>query len=216
MYDKPLSYSSLKLYERCPKLFLSVKKNEATITYGPAADRGTTIHGYIEDYFNGRPYNKAERALKPWRGYFDNLRVLSPEPECEVAVDSLWQPVDYDDPSAYFRGRLDLRYVVDSTCYIKDWKTGKEYPDHPRQGLSYIALNPGFEEYRVEFVYLDQYPLVRERVYDRTDFDAAVSDLVSQIRIVRADEEFAATPSMNSCHNCPLNWRVGGGCKDAP
>ena len=47
------SYSALKVYEECPyRTYISRVKGVKEPS-GPAADRGTQIHQYAEDYVNG-------------------------------------------------------------------------------------------------------------------------------------------------------------------
>lgn len=214
-YDKPLSYSGMSLYKKCPKLWHDCYILGNRTSAGPAAERGTILHTKLEDYFNGKgPYPSADKCLKPWQKYMEDLKAKGLRAEGEVAVNRKWERVAYDDPKAWFRGKMD----GDHDANIYDWKSGKIYDNHKDQGEAYAALSsPDHPEcdFNVRFVYLDiplhvaewdvSIAMVRE-IKERTDSD---------IQVIRLDSTWHPTPGDN-CKWCQLSWRRGGKCEAAP
>lgn len=211
------SYSSLSTFRKCPKYFHWCYVLGNREPDKPAAQRGHELHALLEEFFKGAPYPKLNKALKPWQRYMENLTRYNPEPEAEIAVDSHWQPCAYDDPDAYAKGKVDLRYTLDGVRHILDWKSGRVYPDHPAQGRMYMALEPDdWDAYETEFVYLDLPTHTVPTKYARGAKQIEVAKTINLIEIVNHETEYLATPSHESCMYCPLSWRKGGDCRAAP
>ena len=69
------SYSALKVYEECAyRTYISRVKGVKEPS-GPAADRGTQIHQYAEDYVNGTMGEMADELFK-FKDEFEALREL--------------------------------------------------------------------------------------------------------------------------------------------
>lgn len=215
MYDKPLSYSGLSLYRKCPLRWADVYIEGNRQPSGPAAARGVKLHEMLEDYFNGKiPFPSGNKVLAPWQKFMEGLLALSPVAEGEVAVDKEWNPCGFGDSHAFFRGKKDLEIEGGDSLILLDWKSGKAYDDHHAQGKAYTALSPGFEKYKVGFVYLDQPLLIKWWEYDAQDWELFRDNLREEIEAVRSATEFPATPS-DDCRWCPLSWRNGGKCTRA-
>jgi hypothetical protein len=214
-YDKPISYSGMSLYEDCPRLwhhrYILGNRGESNA----AAERGTLLHAQLEEYFKGNtPYPGTDKCLGPWKGYMEKLFLQNPSPEEEVAVDSNWQPVAFDAPNAYFRGKKDLDIKCDSHAEIYDWKSGKIYPSHVSQGKAYLALSPYDCDFIVRFVYLDIPTHVEEWKYKEEDKIREREILTRKIEVIRLDETWRPTPG-EKCRWCDLSWRRGGDCTAA-
>lgn len=216
-YDKPLSYSGLSLFRECPARFHHTYVLGNREGPGPAAKRGLVLHEKLEAFFKGEaPYPASDSALAPWRDMLVELKELEPDAEAEgeFCLDSNWQPVHWDAPEAFFRGKWDLLHSQGCTLYIKDWKSGGEYASHEKQGQAYVAANPNWDEYVVEFFYLDQPLYVKKWTYDSRDQERFKQEYHSAILEVKQCEDFVATPG-DHCNYCPLSWRRGGDCKRA-
>jgi len=174
------------------------------------------LHDLLEQFFRGGEYPAGERTLSPWRPFMEALREHSPSPEAKYAVTETWESCDYDHPETYFRGAADLRYKLDDTVYILDWKSGKMYPDHPAQGRAYMAMEEDAERYVTKFVYLDNPGLISEQQYVKGYRDAERKELSMLIDCINVDTVYEPTPSQQSCQWCPLSWRKNGGCTRAP
>lgn len=222
MYDKPISYSGKSLYKKCPR-----KWHDAYILGNrepphPKAERGTALHLELENYFRDKtPYPTASKVLAPWQGYMSTIydlgKIYSGEAEGEIACDSNWKPLAYDDPKAHARGKKDysLFRPTDSVLRIWDWKSGKIYPEHKLQGQYYAAISPDADLVVPEFAYLD-IPLHTEASeYTRSQVDEIRKELDDEIAIIRMDNEWRPNPG-DECRWCKKNWRAGGDCTAAP
>ena len=218
MYDKPISYSGKKLYQRCPYAWAWAYIHGNRSEQGRAAARGEELHKLLEEFFLGNtPYPKTEKTLRPWQRYMENLAAQGLAPEAEVGVRDDWTKCKFDDPKAYARGKLDGRLVQARKLKIFDWKSGKVYDDHEFQGEMYIALEgtDGYE-YETHFVYLDQYPLVKSRTYG-VDAHIPIRDTLKvEIDAIRLATDYPPTPSESKCQWCDISWRRGGHCTKAP
>lgn len=218
LYDKPISYSGMKLFKRCPYAWMLAYIQGQRSPKGPAAERGDYLHKRLEEFFLGQtPYPKTEKALRPWQRYMENLAAQGLAPEAEVGVRNDWTKTLFDDPKAYARGKLDGRLVQARKLKIYDWKSGKIYDEHKDQGEMYIALEgvDGYE-YETNFVYLDQYPVVHSRAYAVNAHIPIRDALKETIDTIRTTTEFLPTPSNDSCRWCDHSWRRGGHCTKAP
>lgn len=215
MYTKAISYSGKSLWKQCPHLWHDAYVLGNRGESGPAAERGTRLHNLLEDYFNGKiPYPSADKCLAPWQGYMEELAARSPVAEGEVAVTREWQPCGFDEPHAYFRGKKDLHIEEGRKLVLFDWKSGKEYPEHPEQGKAYVALSPGFDEYDVHFAYLDNPLVVKSWSYTAEDRLQFVEQITEEVEAIRNATEWPAIPNDKCCW-CPKSWRKGGPCKRA-
>lgn len=216
MYSKPLSYSGLSLYKKCPRRWHHTYILGNRSAPGQAAQRGTYLHELLEDYFRGKiPYPSGNKALAPWQPFMEGLAKFNPVAEGEVAVNKDWKKCGFDDPEAYFRGKKDLEIDTGISCLMLfDWKSGRVYDDHIFQGKAYTAASPGYEYYRVFFVYLDSPLLIKSWTYTGKEREVLEAQLIEQIEEVRNATEYPATPS-DECTYCELSWRNGGDCKRA-
>ena len=92
------SYSALKVYEECPyRTYISRVKGIKEPS-GAAADRGTQIHQYAEDYVNGTMGEMATELFK-FKSQFEDLRQGfidgKVELEGEWAFDLDWKSVGW-------------------------------------------------------------------------------------------------------------------------
>lgn len=211
------SYSSISLYNKCPRQW---EWRYAHGQYGPpnpAADRGTEIHALLEEFFRGAPYPSAVKALVPWQRFMEGLLKYEPKPEAEWAVDEDWESCDYSNPGALMRGKVDLVYTDDvGTRHILDWKTGRVYDDHKKQGMAYVALDPEIRsKWRTQFVYIDlpvQTAQWNYTIDDRVDIKERLDNTIAAIS---ADTVYEPTPSPGACRFCELSYKKGGNCTRA-
>jgi len=217
-YDRPLSYSGISLYKKCPRAWKDAYIDGNRSVPGPAAMRGTELHKRLEDYFTTGEYPMADRVLRAWMEYMGGLAGGSPEQG--LAIDRDFWACDFDDTWAYVRGNVDL--IIDDGELIKiyDWKSGKEYESHAFQSEIYAMLAyfnyPASHKVEVTMVYLDQPHHTVTRTYDDYNIDDICKDVTILVDAITLDEEYAPTPSNDACRFCPLSWRKGGSCDKAP
>lgn len=219
-YDKAVSYSGLKLYKTCPKAWADQYISGNRRSSGAAAQRGTKIHDLIEQFYKQRIWPNNQPVLRPWERQLRGLLKYNPTAEADLAVDKDWNPVGFEDDNAYLRGKADLLFwKPENERHIVDWKTGRIYPDHEHQGKTYFALDAATsresDKTIVTMVYLDKKE-TREWTYRPNELDETIEELRYDIEILRADEEYKPTPSLDACNYCPLSWRNGGKCNAAP
>jgi hypothetical protein len=216
MYTKPISPSSKKLFKECPKRWEWVYVHGNREESGDAAKRGTDLHEKLEQFFLGEPYPQ-DKALRSWEPFMNALREGAPSPEAKLAVNAQWEPVEFDCPTAYYRGITDLKALEDSTLNVWDWKSGRVYEEaHKSQGEDYVCIAPPVaNKYVVRFVYLDHYPKVTTYTYTAQEREGMILALRAEVERIRTVDVYEATPG-DACKWCPLSWRKGGECKDAP
>jgi hypothetical protein len=125
----PWSYSSIKMFEQCPKKYQHLRVLcDVTDTGGPAAIYGQDVHKAIEDYFrDGTPI--------PMKYMFVNEAVaafeaIPGEKHAELGLGVVkeeqgFSPCSFDDPAAWWRGIADLVVIDGPKAIVNDWKTGK-------------------------------------------------------------------------------------------
>lgn len=214
-YDKPISYSGMSLYEECPWKFHSSYVLGIKEPGNKYSERGLMLHDLLEKYFKGTSYPTGEKCLAKWHDYMKSLKDRGLRAEGEVAVFKDWQRAEFDDPNAWFRGKIDGDIEPEDEIY--DWKSGKIYDTHVTQGKAYAALRvTKTPKTTVRFVYLDIPHHVQEWTYSLGEIQDFRGDFDEKIQIIRMDEEWKPRPSDKSCHWCKLSWRNGGSCTSAP
>jgi len=220
MYEKPISYSGLSLYKRCPLAWKHAYIDGNRGTPGKAAMRGTKLHEKLENYFNGDMWDDKDLTLLPWKAYMYDLSTYAPLPEEKLAVDFEWQPLDFDDGGAHLRGAVDLSYIIDHKFHVKDWKSGQIYASHEGQADMYACLGlatyPECKSVEVEMVYLDHPRQTRKWEYSKDEVRELRGYIDEDVATLRLDEEYLPTPSQDGCKWCPLSWRNGGACDKSP
>lgn len=139
------SYSSLKLFEQCPRKYfhLRVAKDYAE-PESEAMLYGTRFHEAAEFYIKeGRPlppyFSFAKQAL-------DNLKQLPGTKLCEyeMGVTADLQPCKFEDPNVWFRGIADLLIIDEEReeARVVDYKTGKsaKYADPDQLELMSLCV----------------------------------------------------------------------------
>jgi hypothetical protein len=204
----------MSLHKQCPKKWHDVYILGNREPSGAAAERGTMLHDLLEKYFKGSPYPTGEKCLAKWEPYMSALKARGLVAEGEVAVNKDWGRASYEDPTAWFRGKIDGEIDPNE---IYDWKSGKIYDTHVNQGAAYSALSASTDEQRVvRFVYLDIPHHVQEWTYSRGQVQDIQGELDQTIQAIRVAEEWPPLPSQQSCGWCKLSWRNGGTCTSAP
>lgn len=211
------SYSSISLYNKCPRAWEWRYVHGRSSPAGASADRGTEIHALLEEFFNGAPYPSATKALVPWQRFMENLTRFNPVPEEEWAVDKDWKACDYSNPDAIMRGKVDLVYLDDKGVrHILDWKTGRMYDDHKKQGMAYVALDKiTLPIAKTTFVYIDLPVQTKTWEYTNLEKGDIRKRLTNTIEAISADTVYEATPSKDACRFCELSFKKGGNCTRA-
>ena len=123
------SYSSLKVFQQCPKKYyhlriakdVSQPDTEATIY-------GKEVHKAAEDYMrDGVPIPEKFAYMRP---ILAKLEAIEGDRYCELEmalkeVGGAYVPCDFQDPGYWWRGIADLLIVNGDVAYMIDYKTSK-------------------------------------------------------------------------------------------
>jgi hypothetical protein len=206
------SYSALKVYEECAYRTYIGRVKGVKEPSGPAADRGTKIHQFAEDYVNGTT-TKMATELHKFKKDFEELRELylagQVELEGEWGFDLSWQPVGWMEKATWARIKLDAYVSEDATsARVIDFKTGKKWGNeisHSQQGLLYaigaLFRYPDLQYAQVEFWYLDKGERTT-KTYTREQAMLFAPGFHRRGVKMTTETEFNPTPSTNSCRWC--------------
>ena len=140
---KPItwSYSSLALYQQCPKKYYHLKvAKDIKEPLGEAIIFGNEIHKIAEEYVGkGRPipekYNHIEPALR-------SLKDMPGEKLCEnkLGLTAELEPCGFFDRNVWWRGVADLIILQGDTALTVDYKTGKSSKYAELKQLEIVSL----------------------------------------------------------------------------
>jgi len=142
----PWSYSSLKLFEQCPRRYQAEKvTKEVPFTQNESALYGEQLHKAAEEYIrDGKPIDPRFDFIKP---YLDKLNAIEGVKFCELKLgvkrsDGRLVACDFFDPEVWFRGVADLVIIDGDRAWIVDYKSGKsaKYADTRQLALMAAAL----------------------------------------------------------------------------
>jgi len=143
------SYSSIKLYDQCPKKYYHLRvvkdvKEPPTdaIIYGK--EFHSAAEHYVRDNVPLPPqFNFVKSAL-------DNLKQLDGDKYCEYefGLDENLEPCGFKDPNVWWRGIADLLVVNGEEARVLDYKTGKsaKYADTDQLELMALAIFKHFPQ----------------------------------------------------------------------
>ena len=140
------SYSSLKLFETCPRKYQAEKvTKEVPFEQGEAALYGEQCHKAAEEYIrDGKPIDPRFSFIQP---YLDKLNAIAGTKHCEMKLgvkrqDGRLVACDFFDPEVWFRGIADLVILDGDRAWVIDYKTGKSarYADVRQLALMSAAL----------------------------------------------------------------------------
>jgi len=140
---KPItwSYSSLALYQQCPKKYYHLKvAKDIKEPLGEAIIFGNEIHKIAEEYVGkGRPipekYSHIEPALKV-------LKDMPGEKLCEnkLGLTAELKPCGFFDKNVWWRGVADIIILQGDTALTVDYKTGKSSKFAELKQLEIVSL----------------------------------------------------------------------------
>lgn len=142
----PWSYSSLRLFEQCPRRYQAEKvTKEVPFSQNEAALYGEQLHKAAEEYIrDGVPIDPRFDFIQP---YLDKLNAIEGVKFCEMKlgvkrVEGRLAPCDFFDSDVWFRGVADLVILDGDRAWVVDYKSGKsaKYADTRQLALMAAAL----------------------------------------------------------------------------
>jgi len=143
------SYSSIKMFEQCPKKYFHIKvKKDVKDDPGEAADYGTAVHLAAEEFIKeGKPIPDKFAFMRP---IVERLAALPGEKHAELklGIKRDFSPCDFFDKDVWWRGIADLLVIDGHRAWCVDYKTGKSarYADTKQLDLLAGAVFSHFPE----------------------------------------------------------------------
>lgn len=140
------SFSSLKLFETCPRKYQAEKvTKEVPYTQNEAAIYGEQLHKAAELYVqDDTPIDPRFSFIQP---YLDALKAKPGIRHCELKVgvkrsNGRLVACEFFDPDVWFRGVADLVIINGDTALVTDYKTNKnsKYADMRQLKLMAAAI----------------------------------------------------------------------------
>jgi len=208
------SYSSLKMFEQCPRKYYHLREvGDVQDTSGPAANYGKKFHTAAEEYVrDGKPLGN-EFIL--YKELLDTLIGIEGVKFCELELgvkkkEQVYTPCDFGDDSRWWRGIADLVIIHGAKAYSVDYKTSKNARYADLKQLDYIAAaiflhNPEVEEIKSSLLFVKSKDLIKKRHYRENlgnYFNSALKTLAS---LEGAKESGVWNPiSTPLCGYCPV------------
>lgn len=169
MQNVKWSYSSLTLFQQCPRKYFHLRVLKDVVEpESPAMLYGTQVHEAAELYIrDGAEIPEKFSFIKP---VLDTLIETPGIKLCEykMGLTKDKKPCDFFAEDVWFRGVADLLIINGSTAYVVDYKTGKsaQYADKKQLELMALAVFkhfPSIERVKAGLVFLVAEEFVREQ-----------------------------------------------------
>ncbi len=205
------SYTKVSMYMECPAKKRYRYDERLPTTVSSAAARGTEYHARLESAINGSP---PDDEFSFYNSYIGQLRTLGAKPEFAFALRRDWTVTNWDADDVWILGKADVWVPGQPLAHVQDWKTGKVYDSHEKQGefyaMSLFSYVPEAREVKATFIYTDL-KKSREWTYHRDMLDSLRSRWTARIERMERDTACAPTPSY-TCRRCPFSKFKGGPC----
>jgi len=152
------SFSSAGQFETCPKQYAEVRVyKRIKEVMGVEASWGDAVHKSLEMRVKtGAPLPPAH---EPYAVLADAIRQLpgTVVAEQDIALDMHLQLVQWMDPKAWLRGKIDILQINGNRALVLDWKTGKVKPKSDQLrlfALMVFATRPEVDMVRTAFIWI--------------------------------------------------------------
>lgn len=210
------SYSSISTYEECPAKYAYSYLYNLPWPSSAAMERGTRLHKLGEDYFKEAaapiPYD-----LRRIGHLINTAKARGAEPEQVFLVTHAWAPTE-DQSKAWVKAIVDYHWVEPGVVYVRDFKSGREYPSHREQLELYSILGllkyPHVERAESAAVYIDGGYEAQDASIIRPMLPYLINKWQSKIVRIEQDNDFIANPG-GACRWCPYAASAGGPCGES-
>lgn len=179
----------MSTFQNCPKQYQLTYVTPVIPYQETDATRwGTEVHLALEEYCrDGKPMPDSCKMFQP---FGDKIVSLPGDKyyEIEVAVDSNFKTVAFDDPNAMLRGIIDALVVCGDKALVNDWKTGKVKPDSDQLKLFAAFVMTKFPDVQtVKTVYSwIAFNKTTVETYTRNDLPAIWEHFMVKLNRIRA------------------------------
>lgn len=214
------SYSSMGLFEQCPKKYYHIRViKDVTEPKSEAILYGEIVHKAAEEYIKQdvpipAKFSQFEGAIKPFKEMSGNKYC-----EHRMGLTEVGEPCGFFDKDVWLRGIADLIIVDGEKARIVDYKTGKssKYADSKQldlMALCTFAHFPEVQKITAGLLFLVANDLIK-RSYQRDDFLGIMREWTEKYSwLSRTYQENVWNPKPNfTCKNycpvksCPHNGR---------
>lgn len=189
-----VSYSSIKIYEKCPRRFRKSREADGKTSSNEAQEAGKIAHAKMADCIkNQKPTGKAKTDAFI-------IRNLGLQAKAEVTFDlNVW--------GTKIIGSIDAVSISGNIATIVDWKNRKSsFVDVEQLKLYAFALprlmnNTTIENFECFFFYLAT-ETYDHFSFNKTDMDEYLGELVETLEKISADKDFEPVAGSH-CSDCP-------------
>ena len=207
------SYSSLKMYENCPKRYYHQRITKEVSDSGSEATRyGERVHKALEERLLGD--NVLSQETIQYEALCNSIAKMKEHPdfselllEEKLTVTEDFTPTGWWSDDAWLRSILDVLVLFKDKAIVMDWKTGKRRPDFTQ--LEMFALQvfshfPHIDRVTTSFVWLkDMKQDKRSFCRDLSgEMQGHLSGRIDRINKSLENDDFPAKPS-GLCRWCP-------------
>lgn len=204
------SYSSLKMFENCPKNYYHQRIEKSVKDLGNAVTiYGERIHKSLELRLGegamlGREAERYEALCASIEKIAAN-GVLTVEEE--MTLNQSLEPTGWWDADAWLRSKIDVLVRNGPDAIMFDWKTGKRRPDFDQLELFAVQVfkhYPEVQRIKTTFVWLKEMKMDHE-TFTRLDMPAIWQRILGKITRIEGALEHDNWPAKPSglCNWCP-------------
>jgi hypothetical protein len=206
------SYSSLSLYQQCPKKYYHLKvAKDIKEPLSEAITFGNTIHKVAEEYVaRGIPVPEKYKEIEP---ALESIRNMQGEKLCEnkLGLTADLKPCGFFDKGVWWRGIADIIILQGDKALTIDYKTGKssKYADLKQLEVLSLAIFKHFPQVKkvkagLMFLFADDF--VKADYHSDTQdelWGSWVSD-VGQLQSSVENKVWNAKPNFTCRGWCPV------------
>lgn len=205
------SYSSLKMFDNCPKRYYHQRVTKEVVDQGGEASKhGERVHKSLEERLGPLRVPLPPELSKHER-LCQSIENVAPgaviEPERELVIKADLTTTHWKDPEAWLRSKLDVMALNGRRGLCIDFKTGTRRPDFFQLEISALQMFVHFPELDIittAFVWLREDKMDTE-VYTREQYDELLQLVRSKTQRVEQALDHDVWPAKPSglCNYCP-------------
>ena len=207
------SYSSLKMYENCPKRYYHQRITKEVSDSGSEATRyGERVHKALEERLLDD--NVLSQETIQYEALCNSIAKMKEHPdfselllEEKLTVTEDFTPTGWWSDDAWLRSILDVLVLFKDKAIVMDWKTGKRRPDFTQ--LEMFALQvfshfPHINRVTTSLVWLKDMKQDKRSYCRELSFEMQVdlNGRIDRINKSLENDDFPAKPS-GLCRWCP-------------
>lgn len=204
------SYSSIKMYENCPKRYYHQRIMKEIKDEGSEATRyGERIHSDLEHRLvNNKPLSDETKQYEVLCEAIERMASGGElHAERQLCLNENLTPTSWWGDDAWLRSILDVLILHDDTAVVMDWKTGKRRPDFTQLQLFALQVFKHFPEIKSVkscFVWLKDLSMDAE-VFTVDKTNLMWADMLARIERINQSVETENWPARPSglCRFCP-------------